>query len=154
GLLLVLVATGLRFAPRFRVGGERASIETLLAGLSVTGLVGLAVYFLTNGPGAEILGLDRMPVDERDRIVEITRVVWVSLIVLSTIPMVFVETALRPMRNAERPESRRVRAAAGAGISLALAAVYGSLFVYAASGVDLKVDYSYFRTSRPSESTR
>ncbi len=154
GLLLALAATGLRFAPRFRVGGERKSIETLLAILSVTGLVGLAVYFLTSGPGAEKLGLDTMPVDERESIVEIARVVWASLIVLSTVPMVFVETALRPMRNAERPESRRVRAAAGAGVSLALAAVYGSLFVYAASGVDLEVDYSYFRTSRPSESTR
>jgi hypothetical protein len=58
------------------------------------------------------------------------------------------------MRNSERPESRRVRAAAGAGLSLALAAIYGSLFVYAASGIDLRVDYSYFRTSRPSDSTR
>src|SRR5690606_37323576 len=86
GLLLALAATGLRFAPRFRVGGERKSIETLLAILSVTGLVGLAVYFLTSGPGAEKLGLDTMPVDERESIVEIARVVWASLIVLSTVP--------------------------------------------------------------------
>ncbi len=58
------------------------------------------------------------------------------------------------MRNAERPESRRVRAAAGAGLTLALAGVYTSLLVYAADGANLRVDYSYFKTSRPSDSTR
>jgi hypothetical protein len=153
GLLATLVATALRFAPRFRVGGERKSIESLLALLSAIGLVGVLIYFLTDGALSEKLGIDAMPVERRDAIRELSRVIWVSLIVISTLPMVFVETALRPMRSSERPESRRVRAAAGAGLSLALAAIYGSLIVYAASGVDLRVDYSYFRTSRPSDST-
>ncbi len=68
--------------------------------------------------------------------------------------MLFAETALWPMRRAERPESRRVRAAASAGLTLVLAAIYGALLVYAAGGVPWKADYSYFKTSRPSESTR
>ena len=154
GVLAAIAATALRFAPRFRAGGERKSIESLLAALSVAGLVGLLVYFFTDGAFSEKLGIDALPVERRDAIREVSRVVWVSLVVISTLPMVFVETALRPMRSSERPESRRVRAAAGAGLSLALAAIYGSLFVYAASGVDLRIDYSYFRTSRPSDSTR
>ena len=41
-----------------------------------------------------------------------------------------------------------------ARVVLALAAVYCAFFVYAAGGVDLKVDYSFFKTSRPSDSTR
>jgi hypothetical protein len=154
GLLAALAATALRVAPRFRVGGERKSIETLLAALSVVGLLGVLVYFLTDGALSQKLGIDTMPVEKRDAIREFARVVWVSLVVIATVPMVFVETALRPMQNSERPESRRVRAAAGAGLALALAAIYGSLAVYAAGGVDLRVDYSYFRTSRPSESTK
>ncbi len=154
GLVAAVAATALRFAPRFRVGGERKSIETLLAALSVVGLLGVLIYFLTDGALSQKLGIDTVPVEKRDAIREFSRVVWVSLIVIATVPMVFVETALRPMQNSERPESRRVRAAAGAGLSLALAAVYGSLAVYAAGGVDLRVDYSYFRTSRPSESTK
>lgn len=154
GVALTLAATALRFAPHFRVGGERKTIESLLAGLSVAGLLGLLVYFLTDGALSDRLGIDSMPVERRDAVREVSRVVWVSLIALGVVPMVFVETALRPMVNSERPESRRVRSAAGAGLSLALAAIYGSLLVYAASGVDLRVDYSYFRTSRPSESTR
>ena len=154
GVFAVVAATALRFAPRFRAGGERKSIEVLLSALSVIGLLGLLIYFSTDGALSEKFGIDTLPVERRDAIRELARVVWVSLIAISTLPMVFVETALRPMRNSERPESRRVRAAAGAGLSLSLAAIYGSLLVFAASGVDLRVDYSYFRTSRPSDSTR
>ena len=154
GLLCMLAATVLRFSPRFRSGGERRSIESLLALLSVVGLVGVTVYFATSDFGFAKLGLDRLATEKRLRVEEFARVLWVSLVVISTLPLLFAETALRPMQNAERPESRRVRSAASAGLVLALAAIYCALFVYAAYGVDSKVDYSYFKTSKPSESTR
>lgn len=154
GLIATTVATALRFSPSFRAGGERKSIETLLAVLSVLGLLGVLAYFTTSDFGIEKFKLDQLPSDKRVRIEEFVRVLWVSLIAISVVPMVFAETALRPMRNAARPEFRRVRSAALAGLSLALAGVYGALFVYAASGVDLKIDYSYFKTSKPSESTK
>jgi hypothetical protein len=154
GLFAVLAATVLRFSPRFRSGGERKSIETLLAVLSVVGVLGLLVYFATSDFGAPRLGLDKLTSATRSKVDELSRIAWMSLIALSVVPMVFAETALLPMRNAERPESRRVRSAATAGAVLALAAIYSALFVYAANGVDLKIDYSFFKTSRPSESTR
>lgn len=154
GVVAAIAATVLRFSPRFRSGGERQSIETLLAILSVVGLVGLAVYFLSGDQAATRLGLDRLAAEKRERVEELLRVIWISLVLISVAPMAFAEAALRPMRHAERPESRRVRAAAATGVALALAAIYGSLFVYAASGVDLRVDYSYFKTSRASDSTK
>ncbi|MGC4088600.1 MAG: Gldg family protein [Polyangiaceae bacterium] len=154
GVLATLSATVLRFSPRFRGGGERRSIESLLAILSLVGLLGVLVYFSTASFGASKLGLDRMASDSRLRLEEFARVLWVALVALGTLPMVFAETALRPMQNAERPESRRVRAAALAGGVLALAGIYCSLFVYTASGIDWKIDYSYFKTSKPSESTK
>lgn len=154
GVLAVLGATLLRFSPRFRAGGERRSIETQLAVLSTVGVVALALYFATSDYGSELLGIQKMEDPGRTRVLEFLTVSWVALIAVSTLPMIFVETALKPMRSSERPEARRVRSAANAGLTLALAAVYGSLFVYAASGVDLGVDFSYFKTSRPSESTR
>ncbi len=52
---------------------------------------------------------------------------------IAVVPMVFAETALRPMRSSERPEFRRVRSAATARFTLALAALYCSFFVYAAA---------------------
>jgi hypothetical protein len=154
GTVLVVLATLLRLSPRFRAGGDRRSIESLLAVLSGLGLLGLVLYFLTTPWGIDHLFLGKIAEPGRGRAVELITVVWVVLIVLATLPMIFVETAMRPMRTAERPESRRVRAAAAAGMTLALAAVYGALFVYAASGVKLDVDFSYFKTSRPSDSTK
>ncbi len=153
GVLLVVIATGLRLSPRFRAGGDRRSIESLLAVLSGVGLLGLVLYFLTTPWGVEHF-LGKVATSGRVRATELLTVLWIILILLATLPMIFVETAMRPMRSAERPESRRVRSAAAAGLTLALAAVYGALFVYAASGVKVDVDFSYFKTSRPSDSTK
>jgi len=47
GVAAVVIGTTLRFSPRFRVGGQRKQIESWLGGLSVTGLVGLLLYFMT-----------------------------------------------------------------------------------------------------------
>ena len=154
GLLCVVAATALRFSPRFKSGGERKSIETVLALLSLTGLVALALYFATTDGGVDKLGLSKLAATKKDHLLGELRVAWVALAAVSLVPMLFAETALWPMRRAERPESRRVRAAASAGLTLAVAAIYGALFVYAAGGLPWKADYSYFKTSRPSEPTR
>jgi gliding motility-associatede transport system auxiliary component len=154
GLLCVVAATALRFAPRFRTGGERKSIEWLLAVLSLAGVLSLAIYFATTDVGVEKLGLASMAVSKKEHLLGELRVLWIALAAVSLIPMLFAETALWPMRRADRPESRRVRAAASAGLTLVLASIYGSLLVYAAGGAPWKADYSYFKTSRPSESTR
>ena len=154
GVACVLGATALRFSPRFKTGGERKSIELLLAILSLTGLIALALYFATTDAGVDKLGLASLDVTKKDRLLGVLRVLWIALAALSLFPMLFAETALWPMRRAERPESRRVRAAASAGLTLVLAAIYGALLVFAAGGVPWKADYSYFKTSRPSEPTR
>ena len=49
GLVAVIAATGLRFSPRFKSGGERKSIESLLALLSLAGLVAVALFRLGHG---------------------------------------------------------------------------------------------------------
>ena len=154
GVLCVIAATLMRFSPRFKTGGERKSIESVLATLSLTGLLALAIYFATTDAGVDKLGLASMAAGKREHLLGVLRVLWIALAAVSLVPMLFAETALWPMRRAERPESRRVRAAASAGLTLAVAAIYGGLLVYAAGGVPWKADYSYFKTSRPSESTR
>jgi hypothetical protein len=149
-----VLATALRFLPRFKSGGERQSIETLLALLSLAGVAALAVYFATTDSGADKLGLSHWASPRKEHVLGELRVLWISLVAVSLVPMLFAESALWPMRRAERPESRRVWAAASAGLTLVLAATYGSLLVFAAGGVPWKADFSYFKTSRPSESTR
>jgi hypothetical protein len=154
GVLLLLAATALRFAPQFRSEGQRASIERLLAVLSLVGLAGVAVYFASTNAGLDALGVLDMEVKHRDRVETLLLLVWITLIVTSVVPMLFTEAALYPMRNSTHVESRRVRAAAASGFSLALAAVYCSLFVYSASQTKAQADYSYFKTSEPGSSTR
>jgi hypothetical protein len=153
GVLAVVLATGLRFSPKFKSQGERANIERLLAILSLLGLVALAIYYVTTDSGTERFGLAKLTSEKRDHALELLRVLWVSALTLSIVPQIFAEVALRPMRRAERPEARRVKAAAAAGASLAMVVVYGSLLVYASGGITKKWDYSYFKTSRPGEST-
>ncbi|RYZ07929.1 MAG: hypothetical protein EOO73_09515 [Myxococcales bacterium] len=153
GVLAVLVATGLRFSPKYKAQGERASIERLLALLSLLGVLALAVYYVTTDSGTERLGLAKLTTEKRDHAIELLRVLWVSLLTLAVVPQIFAEAALRPMRRAERPEARRVKAAAMAGGAMAMVVVYGSLLTYAAGGITKKWDYSYFKTSRPGEST-
>ncbi len=153
GVVASVAATVLRFAPRFRSGGERRNIEVLLAVLSLLGLLGLAIYFATV-PFAGRFGLEQLATEKRARVEEFSRVLWLGLLAISVLPMSFAETALLPMRRAERPESRRARSAATAGLTLALAGLYCALGVYAAGGVETKLDYSYNKTSKPSESTR
>lgn len=154
GALLVVVATALRFVPKFRVGGERAPIERLLGGLSLAGLAGLLVYFASTSAGLDWLGISDLEVRSRERVETLLLIAWVTLIAGSVIPMLFAEVALHPMRNSEHLEARRVKAAAASGFALAIAAAYCSLFVYAASQTKAQADYSYFKTSEPGSSTR
>lgn len=154
GAIGVIGGTAARFVPEWRGDGETRRIANVLAGASVTGVVALLVYFATTDRGVSMFGLDARSPESRETIIAVLQATWVSLIACSVVPLVFTELAVQSVRRAERPESRRIRAAATSGLTLALAAVYSSLFVYAAGTADWKVDYSYFKTSEPSDSTR
>jgi hypothetical protein len=154
GIAFVLVATAARFVPTWQAGGERGRIEKLLGILSVLGVVALVVYSGTTDFGMGKLGLLTAPDEKRQSVHALLTIAWVVLVCVSVLPMLFAEASLYPMRNAERLESRRVRAAAAAGLTLALALIYGALFVYSAAGSDIKADFSYFKTSEPSASTK
>jgi hypothetical protein len=148
GVALAVGSTLMRLHPRYRGRGSQRAIETTLLVLSASGLLALAAYGLTTDAGRGLVGL------QSERALGVLQVAWLAVLLLSLTPLLFAEIARAPMRRAERPENRRILAAATSGGVLAAAAVYGSLLVFAADGVDLQVDYSYFKTSRPSESTR
>ncbi|KYF48409.1 hypothetical protein BE04_23260, partial [Sorangium cellulosum] len=130
------------------------AVERALAILSALGLVAVAAYFTTTDAGRNLLGVSRAAPELRARVEAATTVGWIALLVIATVPLFFGEAALAPMRRAERIEGRRVRAATLSGVTLAFAAVYSALFVYAASQLELKADFSYYRTARPGDSTK
>jgi len=154
GVALVVFASVLRFLPKYRSQGERASIDRLLGALSLVGLAGIAVYFASTSTGLDLLGITKLGIKSRERVETLLFIVWVLLIAVSLLPILFAEAALLPMRNAPHLEARRVRAAAASGFALALAAAYCSLFVYSAGQAKVQADYSYFKTSEPGSSTR
>ncbi|MEZ4313803.1 MAG: Gldg family protein [Polyangiaceae bacterium] len=152
--VLATVATTLYRARSLMGGkGERARVERTLATLMGVGLLALAVYFATTDTGRNLFGISAMKAETRPRDRRLT-IAWVLGLAVSVVPLAFGEIALAPMRRAERFELRRVRAATIAGATLAFAASYVALFTYAAGEVDQKLDFSYYRTSRPGESTK
>ncbi len=135
-------------------GDERRSVERILALLMAGGLVAIALYFATTETGRTALGIATMKAETRARATGVLTVAWIVILVVSFVPLVFGEIAFAPMRRAERIEARRVRAATLGGATLALAATYVAMFAYSAGELDYKLDFSYFRTSRPGESTK
>lgn len=154
GVLAALVATVARFLPQVRGSGDRAAIEKLLGVLSVLGLVGVGLYFVTTATGQDWFGISKLGVKSRERTETLLLIAWVTLVAVALIPMLFAEVALLSMRRSVQIEARRVKAAAASGLALALATAYCSLFVFAAGESKARVDYSYFKTSEPGSSTR
>ncbi len=154
GVAGALVTTLYRLRAAMSSRGERRSVERTLAFLMIGGLVALAVYFSSTDTAKSWLHLASLKPETRARVAAVTTVTWIALVVLSVMPLLFGEIALAPMRRAERVEVRRVRAATIAGATLAFAATYVTLFSYGVGELDMKLDFSYFRTSRPGESTK
>jgi hypothetical protein len=134
--------------------GERKGIEKMLAVFAGATVIGMALAWSTTEAGERIFKIATLSTEAKDRYETIATIVWIAMITISSIPILFAERALYPMRRAENIEARRVLSAEAAGLTLAIAATYGALFTYAAGELDLKADYSYFRTARPSESTK
>jgi len=156
GVVGALGTTALRFMMLSgQKDSERQRIERTLGLFSVVGLASVGLYFLANTDmGRGIAGIADAAPDKRARFDGATTVAWIVLGAISIAPIIFGEAALAPMRRAPRVEVRRVYAAAAAGLTLALAAAYSALFTYASGELDVKVDYSYFRTAKASESTK
>jgi hypothetical protein len=152
GAIAMVVATGLRWAIGARAAGDRGKIERLLGIAQLGACIAVAVALLANlAPGR--LGLEGMDAERREFWDSTILVGWVLLLLFCLLPLGFAEAALGPMRKASHPESRRVVAAASAGLTVALALGYLGLFVGAAHRYGIAADYAYFKTARPSAST-
>jgi len=154
GVAFAVITTALRFAQASQASGERRAVERSLALLSTLGLAAVGLYFTSTDAAKAALGIAKAAPEMRARIEGGTTVAWVALLTIALLPLLFGELALAPMRRSAHVEARRVRSAIAAALSIAFALVYVGLFTYSAGELDSKVDFSYFRTGRPSESTK
>ena len=154
GGLAVVAGAAIRFVPRPGQHPQQSRIDRWMAWLTIGAALAVALALLVqHQPQLFAIRAD-LPSDVKDRRVGLWNVIWLGGILFTLVPLLFAEAALYPMRRAPRPESRRVQSAAFAGLTLALVALYGSLFVYAGGKFGAAVDYSYFKTAKASESTK
>jgi len=154
GLLLSVGSTVWRVLVCRDAKGDHRNVERLLVILHGVGLLGLLVYAAGVPAVFEKLGLGFEDTREQRRYQDTLAAVWPVLILCSTVALLFAERAFSPMRAACWIEVRRVRNSMSAGLAIALSACWLLAFGYVAAEYDLKYDASYFRTSRPSESTQ
>ncbi len=158
--LMVLGGVGVIVGALARLGQvpgqhpQRTKIDQWIALLTLgTGLAVALALLVQHQP--ELFGIRaELPTDVHDRRVGLWNVVSIGAILFTLVPLLFAEAALYPMRKAPLPEVKRVRSAALAGLTLSLVALYGSLFAYAGNKFGIASDYSYFKTAKPSESTK
>ncbi|MBM4359539.1 MAG: Gldg family protein [Deltaproteobacteria bacterium] len=138
---------------------QNSSVDRRLAarvflGLSLANLAALVLYGLSTTRGRAFVNVPKASADAVDNFGSAVTIGFVALLLSSLLPSIFGEVARWSMNRAETLESRRILAAVAAGLSLGAAATYGSLFTYAADKADKSIDFSYYRVSRPSESTK
>jgi hypothetical protein len=154
GALLLLGTTALRFSLTTKEQGERRAIAGRLAMFSLGTVIAMGCFFAMSEGGKRLFGVATAAPDARARFEAIATASGTALLLITALPLIFGEIALGPQRRAERLEARRVVAATYSGLTLAFAIVYCALFTYAAGELEWKADYSFFRTSRASESTK
>jgi len=152
GLGAMVAATSLRWALGARAPKDRGRIERLL-GIAQLGACAAVVVALLVNLAPQHLGLEGLDAERREFWDGTLLLAWIALLLVSVLPLAFAEAALAPMRRAAHPESRRVVAAASAGLSVALATCYLGLFVGAAHRYGVAADFAFFKTARPSAST-
>lgn len=154
GFALVVGYLLIRAKGATREAGDRAAIDRVLAMFAGVTVLALALAFATTDAGERVLGIAKAGAPFRDKFETLATIGWLVMLLVSALPILFGEGALLPMRRAEHIEVRRVLTAEAAGLTLALAAGYGALFTYAAGELDVRADFSYFRTAKPSDSTK
>ncbi len=133
---------------------DRRPAARVFLALSLSGVLALVLYGVSTTRGRELFHLAKPQLEGRDNAGAVLTIAWIALMIANVLPSLFGELARFSMHRAEKVESRRVFAAVAAGLSLGAALLYGGLFTYAADKADKNVDFSYFRVSRPSESTK
>ena len=153
-VLLLIAAFGQRLWAAMEARAERKSAAVAMAVLSGLGLLALAGWYAVSESGRQALGFELPKPGKPDSFGDTLTVAWIALLAVSVLPGLLGELARWSMRRAARVESRRVMAAVVSGAAVALMVISGALFAYGSAQLDWFVDYSYFRTARPSESTR
>ena len=148
GVVLLLVATGLRAVAFVRASGDVRGVERRI--LMAYGAVWLALglYALTS---EKLIDIE----DDKARVqyVAILYSAWLTVLAVALTALLFMELVYARMPIAASVELRRVRTASYAGLTLALSLIFLLSINYVVTARDVRRDLSYFKTTEPSQST-
>lgn len=150
GSLAVVVAFALRFASQRQARGAAAEVEQSLLFAYFGALAALVLYLLSTEWG---LGKLHLTGSAAERTATAFAALWPAVMTVSMLTVFFIEFAYRRMPIAEAVELRRVRNAAYGGTGLGFALVFLLSLNYVAHVKEVKRDLSYFKTTKPSDST-
>lgn len=152
GVVLLLAAIAARAVRQaVRPEGYRPPERALLL-LYAVGAFAVGLYFLNSDLMVRWTG--RALEQSMPRLSGVLAALWPALWLGASLPILFVELALFSMSRAPVIELGRVRSALLSGVSIALAVIFCFSLAYIANERDGRVDFSYFRTARPGESTK
>ena len=128
-------------------------VERWILLLSALGLGAIGLYALQADFAMEAFRDAFASPRAADRYQGALATLWVVLLVLATLPLVFVELAYGPMATGRTVDLASVKRslASSAILAMSIATVFALNFI--ASQNDKKVDLSYFKTTKPSESS-
>lgn len=149
-LFAIAAAIGWRIFELTRTRGAARKVEVRLTVATGGVLAALCLYVLSTEAGIEWLGLEG---SAAERTSGSLAVLWVALLAVSMGALLFMEMAYRSMPIEEAVELRRVNASGANGLTLALSLIFVVSINFVAQERDIKRDLSYFKTTRPSETS-
>ena len=129
-----------------------AQVENALLGLQVVGLAAVAMYFAQSDALAKLDGA--LLSAGSPKLSGALSALWPAVMAAAVFPIVLMELAYAAMAKAPTVEVGRIRDALFSGLGTAALLTFATAALYVATERDAKVDFSYFRTTKPGEATR
>jgi len=150
----LLGALGARLWRRSRAPEGARPVEGLIMLCYLGGLAAVVVYLVQS----ELIMDHLRPMLESNKTVSHVQgaltALWPVVWLCSMLPLLFAEISYAPMDLERTVERKRVARSAQSGLILAATVCMAFLVNFMASEYDKKVDLSYFKTTRPSESSQ
>ncbi|AKJ07362.1 ABC transporter family protein [Archangium gephyra] len=150
GVLVGLIVWGaVRMA---RAEGERKVLWRWVLACYAVGLAGLLLHTAQSELGARLLGASLA--ESSPGLAVVFQALFPALLLSSLVPLALLESSVAAMARAPVLETDRARGALFSGVGTASVLVFACSAMYVATQLDTGWDLSYFRTTRPGESTR
>ncbi len=153
GAVLCLGSSAALLLAYLGASASEKKVERLAFFLSLLGLVALVLYLM----GSDLV-MGPAPVSRLNAhgpsIRQVLGVIWPVLLVISVLPLLFLQWSLGSMAKGEGLEMARVRASVTGGATLGILLCSLFLINAATNEKDKFVDLSYFKTTTPSSASR